>query len=209
MELLIIGLFAYLMGSIPSSVWLGRLFYAKDIREFGSKNAGATNTFRVFGKKLGIAVLILDIGKGTLSILMAKFFFDYFQPLDLSKAWVTIVAALCCIIGHIFPVFAQFKGGKGVATSLGILLGMNLYPTLVCLGIFLLVFILSRIVSLASMSAAMSFPIVCYLLFQQNQVLDMVFNLTVAAMVVFAHRKNIVRLVNKEEPKMNFGNQKM
>jgi len=209
MEIVLLCLLAYLLGSIPSSVWLGRVVYGKDIREHGSKNAGATNTFRVFGKQLGLIVLTLDIGKGVLAMVLANHYIPSFPSNHLSHDLMSIMAAISCILGHIFPVFVGFKGGKGVATSLGILLGMNPWPTLVCLGIFILVFLFSKFVSLASMSAALSLPIVCYGVFNQYQLLNLGFNLTIASLVIIAHRKNIIRLLKKEEPRMNFGNQKL
>ncbi|MFM7565858.1 MAG: glycerol-3-phosphate 1-O-acyltransferase PlsY [Flavobacteriales bacterium] len=209
MGVLLLWLLAYLMGAIPSAVWLGKLFFGKDIREHGSNNAGATNTFRVFGKKLGIAVLLLDVGKGIVAMVLVNQLAPSFPSPYIDYPLIEVFAALCCVLGHIFPVFVQFRGGKGVATSLGILLGMNPWPTLVCLGVFILVFLTFKIVSLASMGAAISLPVISLLVFEQNRPLEIVFHLTIAALVVFAHRKNIVRLLNKEEPKMNFGNPKL
>ena len=142
-------------------------------------------------------------------MVLANHYIPSLPSKHFSHDLMSIIAAISCILGHIFPVFVGFKGGKGVATSLGILLGMNPWPTLVCLGIFILVFLFSKFVSLASMSAALSLPIVCYGVFNQYQLLNLGFNLTIASLVIIAHRKNIIRLLKKEEPRMNFGNQKL
>ena len=144
MELLyfiVFGLFAYALGSIPTAIWVGKAWYNMDVREHGSLNAGATNTFRVLGKKPGIIVLVVDIFKGFLAVSLVKWFVEY-------KSWdhtfdeviqVQVVCAVLAILGHIFPLFARFKGGKGVATSLGIIIGIEPLSALICIALFLCV----------------------------------------------------------------------
>src|SRR5688572_29100054 len=149
---------AYLLGSIPTSVWIGKAFYKIDVREFGSGNAGATNTFRVLGKRAGIPVLIIDIVKGSAAVGLAwfsgfDFGIDEFINLQLGLG----VAAL---LGHIFPVFAGFRGGKGVATILGIVACIVPVSCAIGLLIFLIVLLITRIVSLSSITAGFCFPII-------------------------------------------------
>lgn len=193
-------LLAYLMGSIPSAVWLGQCFYGVDVRQHGSKNSGATNTFRVLGKPLGFTVLFFDIAKGFLAVQIAYIFI----PSDKTMILLGVLAGLMCVLGHIYSVFVFFKGGKGVATSLGVYLALNPLTILVCLGIFLTVFLSTRYVSLASIIAAVSIPLVSYFIFGQFELITLVFNCMIASLVVYAHRKNIQRLFQGAEPKLNF-----
>lgn len=194
------GAIAYLLGSIPTAVWLGKARYGMDIREHGSKNAGATNTFRVLGKKPGIVVLIIDILKGSLAVTLPFLF----QIQNVNQTVnVQLICAIAVVIGHVFPLFAGFNGGKGVATSLGVIIGLHPPAAGICLGIFLLVFITSNYVSLGAMCAAFSFPLLLILLFKVNSFWLAVFSVILALAVILAHRKNIKRLLNKEENKMN------
>ena len=193
-------LIAYLLGSIPNSVWIGKYFYNIDVREFGSGNAGATNTFRVLGKKAGIPVLIFDILKGTLAVALSYFsgfgtHSDEFINLQLGLG----VAAL---IGHIFPVFAGFRGGKGVATILGIVICILPLACSLSLGVFLFVLLSSRIVSLSSMVAGISFPIFLNLVLGNTNPILTVFSIIVSTLLIITHRKNIQRLLKKEETKV-------
>lgn len=196
---LILG--AYLLGSIPTAVWIGKSFYGIDVREFGSGNAGATNTFRVLGKKAGIPVLLFDILKGSLAVALAHFSLMAAGSNEFIN--LELVLGVAVIIGHIFPVFAGFRGGKGVATILGV--GIFILPVAcaISLLVFLTVLFLSRYVSLSSMMAGIAFPFVLhFILHNQNQVLT-IFSITVAVLLVITHRKNIIRLFKNQESKVN------
>ncbi|MDI9342746.1 MAG: glycerol-3-phosphate 1-O-acyltransferase PlsY, partial [Sediminibacterium sp.] len=191
---------AYLLGSIPTSVWIGKVFYNIDVREFGSGNAGATNTFRVLGKKAGIPVLIIDILKGTAAVALS-----YLSALEPdSPAFVNLQLGLgvAALLGHIFPVFAGFRGGKGVATILGIVICITPVSCSLALVVFLVVLMASRYVSLSSMSAGLSYPLILNLIMHnQNKVL-ILFSVAVAVLLVITHRKNILRLLKKQESKV-------
>lgn len=196
---LILG--AYLLGSIPTAVWIGKSFYDIDVREFGSGNAGATNTFRVLGKKAGIPVLLFDIIKGCLAVALANFTLMDVHSTDFIN--LELVLGVAVLIGHIFPVFAGFRGGKGVATILGV--GLFILPMACALSllVFLVVLFATRYVSLSSMLAGISFPFMLHFaLNNQNQVLT-IFSITVAVLLVITHRKNIVRLFKNQESKVN------
>jgi len=202
MDYLIFALAAYFLGSIPTAVWVGKIRYGIDVREHGSKNAGATNTFRVLGKKPGIVVLSIDILKGFTAV---------FLPFVLGGgAWgsdqliyLQLISALCAVIGHVLPVFAGFRGGKGVATSLGVIIGIHPPAAAICLGIFLVVFIISNYVSLGAMTAACSFPVLLVTLFGVRSPWLIAFSIVLSAAVIYAHKKNIGRLLKGEENKMN------
>ncbi|MEX2596722.1 MAG: glycerol-3-phosphate 1-O-acyltransferase PlsY [Salibacteraceae bacterium] len=196
-------LLAYLLGSIPSAVWVGKAFYNIDVREYGSGNAGATNTFRVLGKKAGIPVLIIDALKGFASVKLVHLFAD--DPIS-EAAFVNFKLALgiAAVIGHIFPVFAGFRGGKGIATLLGMMLAVHHEGALISLVIFIIVFTTTKFVSLGSMIAALSFPFIIVLVFHSNVPSLIIFSMFVAILVLITHQKNIERLVRKEENKANF-----
>ena len=192
---------AYFLGSIPTAVWVGRAKYDLDVREHGSKNAGATNTFRVLGKKAGRVVRTIDILKGMLAVLIPFFVL----PVDFSSPHLThiqLVASFMAVLGHVFPIFAGFKGGKGVATSLGVIVGLQPLAAGICLLVFLIVFITTQYVSLGSISAAIVFS-GCLWLFPINTYALPIFGSLLAFIVIFAHRKNIKRLLDGTESKMN------
>ncbi len=192
---------AYFLGSIPTAVWIGKTRYGIDIREHGSNNAGATNTFRVLGKKAGKVVLGIDVLKGILSTLLPYWILSYtFDAAALTH--VQILASFLAVLGHVFPIFANFKGGKGVATSLGVIVGLQPIAAGICLIIFLIVFISSNYVSLGSICAAISFAS-CLWLFPINTIALPLFGSLLALIVIFAHRKNIGRLIDRTESKMN------
>lgn len=195
---------AYLFGSIPSAVWLGKGLHGIDVREHGSKNAGATNCFRVLGKRTGTLVLIMDISKGILSIVFSKFLIP-----DAGAMLLWMGCAGLCVLGHVFPVFAGFRGGKGVATSLGVFLGLNPFTGLTCVLVFLIFFLGFRFVSLASITAAFVLPFISYFIFQQEETERIWFNIALSCIVIFAHHKNIKRLIKGEEQRMNFNASKM
>lgn len=193
---------AYFLGSIPTAVWIGKAWYGLDIREHGSKNAGATNTFRVLGKRAGKVVLTIDILKGIIAVILPFFILPYdYQAPELTH--VQILATFLAVLGHVFPIFAGFKGGKGVATSLGVIIGLQPLAALICLIVFLLVFIISNYVSLGSICGSVAFALLLWLGFPIKTIALPIFGTLLAAIVIFAHRKNIVRLLHGEESKMN------
>ncbi len=189
---------AYLAGSIPSAVWAGKLFHGIDVREHGSGNAGATNTVRVLGWKTGIPVLIFDLFKGWLAAMLPRFL-DAAPGGGEPMMVLQIVCGLAAILGHVFPLFAGFRGGKGVATTFGVLLALHPLLTLTCAGIFLLVLFISGYVSLGSMIAVAMFPVLLLTLFRTPSTLLIIFSIVVAVAVIITHAKNIKRLLNGEE----------
>lgn len=198
----IFGTIAYLLGSIPTAVWVGKAKYDIDVREHGSKNAGATNTFRVLGKKPGIVVLSIDVLKGTIAVLLPFIFnVGYWSSDHLIQ--VKLVCALAAVLGHVFPLFANFNGGKGVATSLGVIIGVHPSAALICIILFLIVFLISNFVSLGAIVASVSFPVSILLIFKETSTWLIVFSIVLSTAVIFAHRKNIMRLMKGEESKMN------
>ncbi|HLP55421.1 MAG TPA: glycerol-3-phosphate 1-O-acyltransferase PlsY [Fluviicola sp.] len=193
---------AYFLGSIPTAVWVGKIKYGLDIREHGSKNAGATNTFRVLGKKAGRVVLSIDVLKGMTAVLLPYFVLGYhFTAPELTH--VQLVASFLAVLGHVFPVFAGFKGGKGVATSLGAVIGLQPLAAVICLAVFLLVFMISHYVSLGSILAALAFALLLWFAFPIQTFALPVFGSILSAIVIVAHRKNISRIVEGNENKMN------
>lgn len=189
------------MGSIPTAVWLGKRFYGIDVREFGSGNAGATNTFRVLGKKAGIPVLAIDILKGTFAVLLAFLSPYHFD----TNPFVNFQLALgiAALIGHVFPVFAGFRGGKGVATILGIVICLTPVTSALVLIVFLSILISTRYVSLSSILAGISYPILLnFVLKNENQTL-LTFSVFVAILLVITHKKNISRLLKRQESRVN------
>lgn len=196
----ILVLIAYLLGSIPTSVWIGKAFYNIDVREFGSGNAGATNTFRVLGKKAGVPVLILDILKGSAAVALA-----YSSGFDIdSKAFINLQLGLglAALLGHIFPVFAGFRGGKGVATIVGIVACIVPLPCAISLAVFILVLLSVRIVSVASMAAGISFPLILNVFLGNTNPILSTFSIIISVLLILTHRQNIRRLVRKEESKV-------
>jgi len=192
-------LLAYLLGSIPTSVWLGKAFYGIDIREFGSGNAGATNTMRVLGKKAGFPVLIIDVVKGVSAVMLA--YVSDFASNSAPFVNYQIALGVAAVIGHIFPVFAGFRGGKGVATLLGVALAMEPQIAGLALIVFLVVLLIFQYVSLASMIAGLSFPIILLTLFPGRPVSMIAFSIIVAILLIITHKKNIQRLLSKQESK--------
>ena len=191
---------AYLLGSIPTAVWIGKTFFSIDVREFGSGNAGATNTFRVLGKSAGIPVLIIDILKGTAAVSLS--YFSGFEVNSTAFINVQLVLGVAALLGHIFPIFAGFRGGKGVATILGIVICILPAASALSLVVFLVVLFSTRIVSLSSMLAGVAFPFILHLLLNNtNQVLT-IFSIVVAVLLLITHRKNIGRLLRREESRV-------
>lgn len=199
----VILLFAYLLGSVPNAVWIGKVFFNTDVREHGSKNAGSTNTIRVLGYKAGIPVLLLDILKGFLAVKMIYFTF-YYIPATGEYINFQLLLGLAVITGHIFPVFANFRGGKGVATLIGVIMAIDPLSTLICIGVFMATLLITKYVSLSSMIAGLSFPVLVIVVFNTTTSSLVIFSLIVFVLLLFTHQKNIERLVRNEESKANF-----
>ena len=188
MDFLVIGIASYLMGSIPFGLILTKLFLNKDIREIGSGNIGATNALRTGNKLIGYSTLLLDIGKAIITVIYVKFNYP-----DL-----IYIASLCAFLGHVFPIWLKFKGGKGVATYVGILFSINIILGLVFVASWVFIFLLSRYSSLSSIIASILVPI--YILIT-GQINDAIFFAIMFILIFFTHRENIKRLKNKEESK--------
>jgi acyl phosphate:glycerol-3-phosphate acyltransferase len=196
-------LLAYLIGSVPNSLWIGRLFFNMDVRDHGSKNAGSTNTIRLLGYKAGIPVLLLDILKGWLAVKLI-YLTNYYIPATGDYINFQLLLGLAAIIGHIFPVFAGFRGGKGVATLIGVILAIDPLSTLICIGVFMLTLLITKYVSLSSMIAGLSFPVLVIVVFKTTTPSLIIFSLIVFVLLLFTHQKNIERLARNEEKKANF-----
>ncbi len=192
---------SYLLGSIPTSVWVGKYFHGIDVRKHGSGNAGATNTIRVLGWKTGIPVLLVDLAKGWVAAMLPVFFALAGEKTALLIN-LQIFTGLTAVIGHIFPVFAGFRGGKGVATIFGVLLAIHPSLTLLCFGVFLVVLIITGIVSVSSMSAGIAFPILLFAVFDTPSLFFKIFSVIVAIALLITHRNNIKRLLKGEEKKL-------
>jgi len=199
--LLLTLVLSYLLGSIATAVWVGKIFHKVDVREHGSGNAGATNVIRVLGWKTGVPVLLIDVLKGWVAAMLPVFFSLAGEGTALLTNY-QILAGLAVVIGHIFPVFAGFHGGKGVATIFGVLLAIDPLLTISCFGVFLCVLLISGYVSLSSMSAGVAFPVFLFLFFDTPSVFFKVFSVAVATALIFTHRKNISRLIRGEESKL-------
>ena len=206
MVLLLIIFLAYLIGSIPTAVWVGRKFHGIDVREHGSKNAGATNTFRVLGRKSGWFVLIIDVLKGLLAAILPLLFKTEYA--DNQLLFFQLSTSFVCIIGHVYPVFAQFRGGKGVATALGIIIGLNPFSAGISLLIFLIVFFAFRYVSLGAIITSIAYPFISYFVVKEDAKSMIVFSVLLGVLIVLSHRKNIKRLINGEESRMNLSKRK-
>ena len=204
MIFLILIFVSYIIGSFPTAVWVGKIFHNIDIREHGSRNAGATNTFRVLGNKWGWIVLFVDIGKGYLAASLPFFLNSLYYGFKDEVLILQLIASLCAVVGHVFPVFANFRGGKGVATTLGIILAINLDTALISLAIFLIVFLMTQYVSLGAIIASILFPFISFFAMHEDARIMIIFSILVSLIVLFSHRKNINRLLRGEENKMNF-----
>ena len=193
---LLILFFGYLFGSFPSGYLAGRIAKGIDIRSLGSGSTGATNVLRHIGKRAAITVFLLDVFKGVLSILLAKY-------LLLNDSW-QVAIGLSTLIGHIWPVWLNWKGGKAVATGLGIFLGLSWQVGLATLGIFIIMITLFRIVSLASVSAALALPLIMFLSFSTSNfsLPFLIISLLAMTLVIWRHRENIVRLIKGKEPRI-------
>jgi glycerol-3-phosphate acyltransferase PlsY len=231
MTLLAILAVSYIIGSIPTSIMAGKMLKGIDIRQFGSGNAGGTNAFRVLGWKTGLSVTLLDIAKGVIAAVSVVAFFRM-HPIgaypDINEVALRLLAGMAAVIGHVFTVFAGFKGGKGVSTAAGMLIGIAPVSMLIVIGIFLLTVWLSRYVSVASILAALAFPLIIAIrkyVFELGGGLDyyirlfgesfsfhdsldyhlLIFGLIVALAILYTHRANIRRLISGTENRITFG----
>jgi len=199
-ELLLI-IVAYLIGSVPTSVWVSQSFFNIDIREYGSGNAGATNTYRVLGPKWGTFVMLMDMLKGVIAVKLALLLPEYADT-EVNLQNLQTGLGLAAVIGHIFPIWADFRGGKGVATLFGLVLGISPWTAISCVGIFSLVLYLTRFVSLSSILASIAFPFFILVIFNVDNPVYRVFAIAVALMVLLTHQKNIGRLLRGNESKV-------
>jgi len=192
---------AYLLGSIPSSVWLGRMLKGVDVREYGSGNAGATNTIRVLGTKIGVVVLLLDILKGFLAVLLCNFIPVHYS--ENTFAMLRVIVALFAVIGHVAPVYVGFKGGKGVATLSGIAAALFPYQViLIEVLLFIVIFRTTKYVSLGSIVVSIALPIMIFVFYPSPYPIEFL-AVVIAVFIPFTHRKNIIRLINGKESKLS------
>lgn len=201
MKEVILIVIAYLIGSIPTALIISRRFFGIDIRDYGSGNMGATNTFRVLGSRYGTIVMILDMCKGMAAVMMFNFLPYYFHN-ELERTNFMIGLGLSAVIGHIFPIFAGFRGGKGVATLFGMILAVQPIVAVSCVGVFILALYLTRYVSLSSILAALCLPICVLWIWNEHETMYRVFAILVAALVVFTHQKNIGRILRGVESRI-------
>ncbi|MDB5193271.1 MAG: Glycerol-3-phosphate acyltransferase [Segetibacter sp.] len=199
-EFLLIVL-AYVIGSIPTSVWVSKHFFGIDIRDYGSGNAGATNTYRVLGSKWGTFVMVCDILKGVLATSL-YILIPYYMHDEWDRTNFMVGLGLAAVLGHIFPVLADFKGGKGVATLFGMVVAIQPIVAVCCVGVFLAVLFFTRFVSLSSILASISFAVFILFIFNEKETLYRVFAVAVALMVILTHQKNINRILKGTESKV-------
>jgi glycerol-3-phosphate acyltransferase PlsY len=201
MVVAILILTAYLLGSIPTAVWYGKRFFKIDVREHGSGNAGATNTLRVLGNKAGFIVLFIDLLKGFIATNLAHFSnFDIDTQVFFNLQMLLGVTA---VVGHVFPVFANFKCGKGIATILGLAIALNWKIATICILFFVLIVWISRFISVGSMITAIIGAVLSFY-FYQNNIIANAFFCSIAVMVLYTHRSNIIRLKNGNENRFSF-----
>jgi glycerol-3-phosphate acyltransferase PlsY len=200
-EIIILLISAYMVGSIPTAVWVGKRFYKIDVREHGSGNAGATNTFRVLGKKAGIPVLLIDILKGYLAVKLVAIQSVYDITEIIPYTNLKLAFGFSAVVGHIFPLFAGFRGGKGIATLLGIVLAIHWQAATGSIGVFLIVLLITKYVSLGSILAGIVFPILVIFVFKTGVPSLMIFSSVVAILIILTHQKNIERLLKRNENK--------
>ena len=197
---------SYLLGSIPTSIIASKIIKGIDIREHGSGNAGATNVFRVMGWKMGLSVLIIDMAKGYIPTIL--FYKLGMKGVDWPIINLQILAGLSAIFGHIWTVFAGFKGGKGVGTGAGMLIGLTPFAVIIGIIAFIIVVSISRFVSLGSIIASVFVPITVLIQYQSQETFPIqlfIFSLFVPVLIIYTHRKNIQRLLKGEESKIQLG----
>ncbi|HZK64291.1 MAG: glycerol-3-phosphate 1-O-acyltransferase PlsY [Puia sp.] len=193
--------FAYLIGSIPTAVWISRYFFGVDIRDYGSGNAGATNTFRVLGSKWGTIVMSVDVLKGVVATSL-YIVLPFYMHNEWDRTNLMVGLGLAAVVGHIFPLWADFRGGKGVATLFGMILAIQPIVAVYCVGVFLLCLYLTRFVSLSSILASIAFAVLILFIFNEKEPLYRAFAIAVALLVILTHQKNISRLLRGNESKI-------
>src|SRR5690606_11453896 len=201
MDIAVLIILAYLIGSVPTAVWVSNKVYGIDIREHGSGNAGATNTFRVLGSKAGAVVMMVDMLKGFLAVKLSILSVYAWG----SEPFVNlqVVLGLAAVLGHIFPIWADFRGGKGIATLFGMILGIQPLVAVSLVGVFLLMLFLTRYVSLSSISASIAFPLLILFIFREPELSYRLFAIATACLVILTHYKNIDRLLHGNENKVS------
>src|SRR5918993_5923142 len=192
-EILLIVI-AYLIGSVPTAVWISKLFFGIDIREYGSGNSGATNTFRILGSRWGVFVMIMDVLKGVAATSL-YILLPYYMTSEWDRTNFMVGLGLAAVLGHIFPIWADLRGGKGVATLFGMILAIQPLVAVCCVGVFLFVLYLTRFVSLSSILASIAFAVFILFVFNEKETLYRVFAVAVTLLVVLTHQKNIGRLL--------------
>jgi glycerol-3-phosphate acyltransferase PlsY len=198
---IILIILAYIIGSIPTAVWVSKSVFGIDIRDYGSGNAGATNSFRVLGTKWGSFVMLVDVTKGIIATSL-YILIPFYLTNELARTNFMIALGMAAVLGHILPIFANFRGGKGVATLLGMALAIQPLVALICLMVFLITLISTRFVSLSSMLAGVAFMVLILFIFNEKETIYRLFAIIVAMMVVVTHQKNISRLLKGTENKV-------
>lgn len=198
MKEFILIIIAYFIGSIPTAIIVSKAFFNIDIREYGSGNMGATNTFRVLGPKFGTLVMVGDMLKGILAVALFNLL-PYYLTNELDRTNLMIGLGLAAVVGHIYPIWAGFRGGKGVATLFGMVLAIQPIVAINCVGVFLIVLYLTRYVSLSSIIAGVALPICVLWIYNEQEVFYRVFAVAVACLIVLTHQKNIGRLLKGNE----------
>jgi glycerol-3-phosphate acyltransferase PlsY len=198
MKEFILIIIAYFIGSIPTAIIVSRAFFNIDIREYGSGNMGATNTFRVLGPKFGTLVMVGDMLKGILAVALYNLL-PYYLTNELDRTNLMIGLGLAAVVGHIYPIWAGFRGGKGVATLFGMVLAIQPIVAINCVGVFVIVLYLTRYVSLSSIIAGVALPICVLWIYNEQEVFYRVFAVAVACLIVLTHQKNIGRLLKGNE----------
>lgn len=208
MEIIILLTIAYMIGSIPTAVIVSKKFFGIDIREHGSGNAGATNTFRILGKKAGTFVMLFDMFKGVAAVQLARLSpFDWTTQME-QVINLEIGLGLCAILGHIYPIWAGLRGGKGVATLFGMILAIHPAVAILLVAVFICILLLTRYVSLSSIAASVAFPIMILFIYQNQEPLYKIFAIATACLVVLTHHKNINRLLQGNESKVSIKRKK-
>ncbi len=202
--LILCAVFSYLLGSISPSIIISKMLFGEDNRKTGSGNAGASNTVRVFGKKAGLLVFILDFAKGFVAVMIARIIVQYF-----GGGYICIpVAGFFAQLGHIFPIFFGFRGGKGVATAVGSAMAVMPTVAIILLILFVIILVTSKTVALASGICAALYPLLAYFLSVENKTIHLIFAACCSAIIIIKHLDNFVRLLDGSEPKLSFGKKK-
>ncbi|MFM2360883.1 MAG: glycerol-3-phosphate 1-O-acyltransferase PlsY [Bacteroidota bacterium] len=192
---------AYCIGSIPTALLVSKKFFGVDIREYGSGNMGATNTFRVLGPKYGTVVMFFDILKGMVAVGLYNLLPHYLQN-EWDRTNLMVGLGLAAVLGHVFPIFAQFRGGKGVATLFGMILAVQPVIAGSCVLVFLFVLFLTRYVSLSSILAGLSLPVCVLWIWNDDVIVYRIFAVLVAGLIILTHQKNIIKILNGNESRV-------